>query len=116
MRKNRHPDKSLPPVENVSEQQLRRTQAEFRDRSGELQELDLHGQTAQQASVNVYGFLTSLADSGEPCCLVIHGKGTGTLERVVSKEIQDLTEQGIIETSFPSQKYPGAAIVVVFRV
>lgn len=115
MGKRRTSNQGMALVDDVSDSQIRRSQAELADQAGELQELDLHGQSAQQASVNVYGFLTSLADSGEPCCLVIHGKGTGTLERVVSKEIQDLTEQGIIETSFPSQQYPGAAIVVVFR-
>jgi DNA-nicking Smr family endonuclease len=115
MGKNKSIDKGQPPVERVTEQQIRRTHAEIADISGELPELDLHGQTGQEASLNVYGYVTRMADSGESCCRIIHGKGTGVLERVVAKEVEDLTEQGIIEVSFPSQKYPGAAIVVVFR-
>ena len=59
--------------------------------------------------------LTGWQISGNPAAGIVHGKGTGVLERVVTKEIEDFTEQGIIETSFPSRKYPGAAIVVVFR-
>lgn len=102
-------------AENISESQIRRTSAEISDRSGELQELDLHGQVVQQASVNIYGFVTSLADSGESCCRIIHGKGTGVLQQVVMNELDDLLQQNIIETYFQSQKYPGAAIVVVFR-
>ncbi len=69
-------------AENISESQIRRTSAEISDRSGELQELDLHGQVVQQASVNIYGFVTSLADSGESCCRIIHGKGTGVLRQI----------------------------------
>lgn len=115
MRKDKFPNKGEPPVEHVSEQQIRRTHAEIADQSGELPELDLHGQTSQEAALNVYGYIDRMAVSGEPCCRIIHGKGTGVLERAVTKEIEELTEQGIIEAWFRSQKYPGAAIVVIFR-
>lgn len=115
MRKDKTPDKGLPPVESVSEQQIRRTHAEIADQSGELPELDLHGLTASQASVEVYDYVLSQNAAGASCCRIVHGKGTGVLERVVAKEIEDLTSQGIINISFPSKKYPGAAIVVVFR-
>jgi DNA-nicking Smr family endonuclease len=85
------------------------------DQSGELPELDLHGETANQASVEIYDYILSQNAAGESCCRIVHGKGTGVLERVVVKEVEDLTDQGIIEKSFPSQKYPGAAVVVIFR-
>jgi DNA-nicking Smr family endonuclease len=115
MGKRRTSNQSSAFTDNVSESQLRRTQAEIADQSGELLELDLHGQTAQEAGVNVYGYVTSMADSGEPCCLIIHGKGTGVLQQVVTDELDDLLQRNIIETYFQSRKYPGAAIVVVFR-
>jgi DNA-nicking Smr family endonuclease len=114
MRKDKSPNKGLPPVEHVSEQQIRLTHAEIADQSGELPELDLHGETANQASVEIYDYILSQNAAGESCCRIVHGKGTGVLERVVQKEVEDLTVQGIIETSFQSRKYPGAAIVIVF--
>ena len=101
-------------VPTVTEQQLRRAHAEIADKSGELPELDLHGQTGQEASLNIYAYITRMAASGESCCRIVHGKGTGVLERIVAKEIEELTAQGIIESSFPSRKYPGAAIVVTY--
>ncbi len=116
MRRDKNPNKGLPPVDNVSEQQIRRTHAEIADRSGELPELDLHGQIAQEASLNVYGYISHMADSGESFCRIVHGKGTGVLQQVVQKELEDLTVQGKIETAFPSRKYPGAAIVVIFPI
>lgn len=115
MGKNKSFDKGQPPVEHVSEMQIRRTHAEIADRSGELPELDLHGETANQASVEIYNYILSQNAAGELCCRIVHGKGTGVLERVVAKEIEDLTAQGVIEESFPSQKYPGAAIIVILR-
>ena len=101
-------------IPEASEQQIRRTQAEMADQSGELPELDLHGETANQASVEIYDYILSQNAAGESCCRIVHGKGTGVLERVVQKEVENLTVQGIIETSFQSRKYPGAAIVIVF--
>jgi DNA-nicking Smr family endonuclease len=115
MGQRRNASQNFAAADPVSESQLRRTHAEIADSSGELPELDLHGETANEASVEVYDYLLSQNAAGESCCRIVHGKGTGTLERVVSKEIQDLTEQGVIETSFPSRKYPGAAVVIVFR-
>lgn len=116
MGKRRTSNQGMALVDDVSDSQIRRSQAELADQAGELQELDLHGQSAQQASVNVYGFLTSLADSGEPCCRIVHGKGTGVLQQVVKEELNDLLQQNIIDSYFQSQKYPGAAVVVVFRI
>ena len=103
-------------VPAVTEQQLRRTHAEIADQSGELPELDLHGQTGQEAALNAYGYVTRMADSGEPCCRLVHGKGTGVLQQVVTDELEELSQQNIIETYFQSQKYPGAAVIVVFPI
>ena len=103
-------------ISDASEQQIRQTHAEIADQSGEPPELDLHGQTGQEAALNVYGYVTRMADSGELCCRIIYGRGTGVLQQVVAKEISELAEQNIIATYFQSQKYPGAAIVVVFPV
>ena len=114
MRKDKFPNKGLPPVEQVSEQQIRQTHAEIADQSGELSELDLHGQTGQEASLNVYGYVARMTASGELCCRIVHGKGTGVLQQVVTDELEDLMQQNVIETYFQSQKYPGAAVTVVF--
>lgn len=115
MRRDKSPNKSLPPVESVSESQIRRTHAEVADVSGEMPELDLHGQTGQDASLNIYGYISRMAGSGESCCRIVHGKGTGVLQQVTVRELDDLVQQNVIETYFQSQKYPGAAVVVVFR-
>jgi DNA-nicking Smr family endonuclease len=114
MPKDKFPDKSLPPVDSINERQIRRTHAEIADISGHMPELDLHGQFGQEASIAVYNYVSLMANSGESCCRIIHGKGTGVLERVVKKELDDLQQQNIIETYFQSQKYPGAAVVVIF--
>jgi DNA-nicking Smr family endonuclease len=81
-----------------------------------MPKLDLHGLTANQASVEVYDYILTMHAAGDPCCRIVHGKGTGVLQQVVANEIDDLTGQGIIESSFPSRQYPGAAIVVIFPV
>ena len=62
----------------------------------------------------VHSYITSMASSGEEFCRITYGKGTGTLQQVVAREVAQLTEDGVIESSFPSQKYPGAAVVVMF--
>lgn len=100
----------------MDENKIRLTHAEITDQTGNMPELDLHGQSAQEASLNVYAYINRMATSGETCCRVIHGKGTGVLEQVVIKEIGELIEQGIIENYFQSKKYPGAALVVIFPV
>jgi DNA-nicking Smr family endonuclease len=116
MGKRKVSDNNNSAIPAVSEQQLRRTQAEIADQSGEMPELDLHGQTGQEASLNVFDYVTRMADSGESCRRIVHGKGTGVLQQVVTDELEDLMQQNVTETYFQSQKYPGAAIVVVFPI
>ncbi len=60
MRKDKYSNRSPLPVNHVSEEQIRLTQAEISDSSGELPELDLHGETANQASVEVYDYIISM--------------------------------------------------------
>jgi DNA-nicking Smr family endonuclease len=117
MRKRHVSDKSLPPVERVSETQLRRTEAEIRDQNNKLPEIDLHGQNALEAAAAVQDFITRQSAESALCCRIMHGKGTGVLEQVVIKEIKELMKQGIIEAYFPSQRYEyaGAAVVAVFK-
>src|ERR1700683_941714 len=100
--KNREniPDKGLPPQDNLSEKQVRLTHAEIADRTGTMPELDLHGEFAQEAATAVYGYITNVASSGEPFCRIVYGKGTGTLQQVVAKEIAQLVEDGVVESSF----------------
>ncbi len=115
MSKNKYPVKNQILTAYVNESQTLLTQAEISDHNGEIPELDLHGERASEASIEVYNYLSNMSASGEPCCRIIHGKGTGVLEQVVIEEIEDFACRGIIEVSFASRKYPGAAIVVVFR-
>ena len=114
MGKRKISNNKQPTIPDASEQQLRKTHAEIADLSGELPELDLHGQTGQEAALNVYGYITHMAEADEACCRIVHGKGTGVLQQVVSDELEDLMQQNVIETFFPSRKYPGAAVVVIF--
>jgi DNA-nicking Smr family endonuclease len=94
---------------------VRLTHAEIVDlTSSTMPQLDLHGEFAREAAIAVYGYVTRMASSGESCCRIVHGKGTGVLQQVVTRELDELLEQGVIEASFQSQKYPGAAVVVVF--
>lgn len=95
-------NQSLPPDNKITEQQTRRTHAEIADESGELPELDLHGFTANQASVEVYNYIIAMNAADEPCCRIVHGKGTGTLKQIVEKEIEDLTSQGVVDQHFQS--------------
>ncbi len=114
MRRDSSPDKGLQPAEHPSEQQVRRTHAEIVDLSGAMPELDLHGEFAQEAATAVHSYITSMASAGEEFCRITYGKGTGALQQVVAREVAQLTGGGVIESSFPSQKYPGAAVVVMF--
>jgi len=106
MGKRRTSNQSSASTDNVSESQLRLTHAEIADSSGDLPELDLHGQTSQEAGVSVYGYVTSMADSGEPCCLIIHGKGTGVLQQIVTDELDDLLQRNINRDLFSIPKIP----------
>ena len=115
MRRDRRPDKSLPPVDKVSESQIRATQAQIRERSGTMPDLDLHAMSAQEAAVEIQSFLSRCHVDDEVSCLIHHGKGTGILAKVVKQEIQKATSQGIVEQSLPSEKYPGGAVLVVFN-
>ena len=115
MRRDRIPNRGLPPDENASEAQINRTHAEIADQSGEMPELDLHGKTREEASLKVKNYIEQMNAAGATSCRIVHGKGTGVLKRLVAEEIKNFTAQGIIATSFQSKKYPEGAIVVVFR-
>ena len=94
--------------------ELRVMHAELCDKSNTLPNLDLHGFTKENAIQEMEHFVSHQIFIGESCCRIVHGKGTGILERAVKKEIEKLVKDGKIQKSFPSQRYPDAAIVVVF--
>ena len=114
MRKDKYPSKGLLPVEKVSEAQVRRSHAELADGSDQLPELDLHGKTAVEAVGELESVVAGMNAAGELACRIVHGVGKNILAPAVARRIAELTEDGIIETSFPSPKTPAAAIVVVF--
>ncbi len=101
-------------VEPNDERELRIMHAELCDESDSLPTLDLHGFTKEQAIDELRHFLSHQAFIGGSCCRIIHGKGTGALERTVKQEIEFLVKQNKIQMSFPSRKHPTAALVVVF--
>jgi hypothetical protein len=94
--------------------ELRVMHAELCDKSDTLPNLDLHGFTKENAVQEMEHFVSHQIFTGESCCRIVHGKGTGVLERAIKREIEKLIQQGNIQISFPSQRYLGAAIVVVF--
>ena len=116
MGKTKHLVKNQMMTDYVNKSKTRLTQAEISDRSGEIPELDLHGERANEASIEIYNYLSNMSAAGEPCCRIVHGKGAGVLEQLVIEEIEDFAYRGLIEISFASRKYPGAAIIVVFHV
>lgn len=93
---------------------LRVMHAELSDRSDNIPNLDLHGFTKDDAVAETEQFLSHQIFVGESCCRIAHGKGKGILERAIKREIGKLVKQNKIQTSFPSQRYPDGAIVVVF--
>jgi DNA-nicking Smr family endonuclease len=107
----RHPE----PNHGIAEEkELRIMHAELADQSNRIPTLDLHGLTKENALDNVRQFLSHQIFTGESCCRIVHGKGKGVLERVIKREIAGLVNDQKIESSFPSRRSPGAAIIVVF--
>jgi len=98
---------------NADEKELRLMHAELCDASGNLPTLDLHGMKKEDAIEEMKQFLSHQIFSGESCCCIVHGRGSGILERAVKKEMKDLVKSGKIESFFPSQRHPSAAVVVV---
>lgn len=114
MGKRRNPEHSFNIPEESGNSQVRRTHAEIADQADTIAEIDLHGQTLENASHSVFNYVHSMSMTSETCCRIIHGKGTGAMQKMVSKELEKLLEQGIIEAYFNSSKYPGGATLVVF--
>jgi len=96
------------------EENLRVMHAEISDQSDTIPNLDLHGFTKENAIAEMETFISHQISTGASCCRIVHGKGKGILERAVKKEIEKLVKDGKIQKSFPSQRYPDVAIVVVF--
>lgn len=95
-------------------EELRVMHAELSDRSDTLPNLDLHGFTKENAIEEMERFVSHQIFTGESCCRIVHGKGKGVLERAIRREIEKLVRHRKVQTSFPSQRYPDAAIVIVF--
>ncbi|MBL8029653.1 MAG: Smr/MutS family protein [Candidatus Doudnabacteria bacterium] len=108
------PEKFTAPNNQIGENKIRRTAAEIKDMSGNLPTLDLHGKNISEAEQLTLNSIYMWANSDEISCLIIHGKGTGVLDKAITNLLTDLKNSKIIEDFFPSSKYPGAAKVVVF--
>ena len=93
---------------------LRAMHAELSDQSDSIPSLDLHGFTKDDAEAAIEDFISHQIFTKESCCRIVHGKGMGIIENVVKQEVNNLMRDKVIESFFPSQRYPGAAIVVVF--
>lgn len=89
-------------------------EAEVRDKADTIISLDLHGFVVEDAVDAMLKFVDQNLFQGESCCRIIHGKGTGTLAAMVKREADKLREQNFIAEYFPSHRYPGAAVVMVF--
>jgi DNA-nicking Smr family endonuclease len=92
---------------------LRVMHAELSDQSDSIPSLDLHGFTKDDAEAAIKDFISHQIFIKESCCRIVHGKGMGVIESVVKREVKQLMHDKVIESSFPSQHYLGAAIVVV---
>ena len=92
---------------------LRVMHAELSDQSDTITSLDLHGFTKDDADAAINDFVSHQIFIKESCCRIVHGKGMGVIENVVKREVKKLMHDKVIESFFPSQHYPGAAIVVV---
>lgn len=90
------------------------TQAEVREASGKMAELDLHGMDEATARGEIDKFLNQLFMSGERVGRIVHGKGTGKLAEVVRKVLEEQKQAGLVEV-YGSTKKPGsfgAAVLV----
>ncbi|HBG56174.1 MAG TPA: endonuclease MutS2, partial [Ruminococcaceae bacterium] len=58
-------------------------------RGAPAMELDLRGQTAEEAVMNLDRFIDSAVLSGVDRLTVIHGKGTGVLRSAVQKRLRN---------------------------
>jgi DNA mismatch repair protein MutS2 len=62
-------------------------------------ELDLRGQTVEEALGNLGVFLDKCVLNGLNEVRIIHGKGTGALRSAVTEELRKLHEKGVYPTT-----------------
>lgn len=113
MRKDRVPDKSFLPVDNVTEGQIKLTQAEIADRNGTVVSLDLHGLRPEDAEQEVQRFIEVHVLLESPFLKIIHGKGGGVLAGKVAKILDVMKSNGTINSYSQSSSAPGGALLVL---
>ena len=79
--------------------------------------LDLHGNTAARAQIKLQSFIEDSAYSGCRCVLVITGKGSGVLQRLVPDWIKSEKLSGLVLALAEAHKTDGGsgALYVLLR-
>ncbi len=79
-------------------------------------EINLHGQTAQNARRALELFLDQEFPKSTEVVRIIHGKGTGTLHEIVNKVLAEKQREGLIAffRSGTSTRDAGAVVYAVF--
>jgi DNA mismatch repair protein MutS2 len=73
-------------------------------------ELDLHRLTADEALLRLNQYLYETYIAGIPSARVVHGKGTGTLQRVVRKRLMN---HHLVKSFRPAKPKEGGGGVTV---
>jgi DNA-nicking Smr family endonuclease len=94
---------------------IRKTHAELSDRNGNLLSLDLHGYDRDRAEFELIKFIENAAVRSDEPVLITHGKGTGTLEKVVNRVLDVFIKRGLVEIYFPSVRDPGGSKIVLLK-
>lgn len=108
--RTRLPLVDVEPAQPVEELVPRGVSMPSRVRSPGL-EIDLRGQTVEEALERLERYLDQATMAGLPWVRVIHGKGTGTLRVAVQRTLKDHPLVASYETAPPAEGGEGATIV-----
>lgn len=102
-------------IDHVADNKIKKPQRKIAasDRHQMNTTLDLRGRTGEEAAFMVEKFLSDAVASNTKKLTIVHGKGTGVLQRVVTKTLKNAPEVKDFRYGQPNEGGTGARIVTL---